>query len=109
MKAENLTNRTKSLVNLLASGLLLEVVALCLISSYLFINTESMVTLLVFDFLFLTLTFHLSGTVAWKLGLLMLGKIVGLLCSLIFYSIHIVGVAYFGDGFNVFYTISTLY
>ena len=106
MKAESLTNRTKSLVNLLASGFLLEIVALCLIASYLLINTESMITLMVFDFLFLTLAFYLSGTLASKLGLLALGNFVGVLCNLVFYSIHVVGVAYFGDGFNIFYAIS---
>jgi hypothetical protein len=106
MKAERLTNRTKSLVNLLASGFLIVIVALCLISSSLFINTESLITLLVFDFLFLTLTFRLWGTLIGKLGLLALGNAVGLFCNLVFYSIHIVGVAFFGDGFNVFYAIS---
>jgi hypothetical protein len=109
MKAERLTNRTKSLVNLLASGFLIVIVALCLISSSLFINTESLITLLVFDFLFLTLTFRLWGTLIGKLGLLALGNAVGLFCNLVFYSIHIVGVAFFGDGFNVFYAISYPY
>jgi len=105
-KAEKSTNRMKSLVNLLAAGLILEVLALCLVFSYLFVNTESMITLLVFDFLFLTLTFYVCGMVVWKLGLLLLGNIVGLLCSLIFHSIRIVGVAGFGEWFNVFYAVS---
>ena len=105
-KAEKSTNRMKSLVNLLAAGLILGVLALCLVFSYLFVNTESMITLLVFDFLFLTLTFYVCGTVVWKLGLLLLGNIVGLLCSLVFHSIRIVGVAGFGEWFNVFYAVS---
>jgi hypothetical protein len=106
MKAKNLTTQTKSLVNLLASGLLLEIIALCLISSYLLIDSESMISLLVFDFLFLTLNFYLNGKTAVKLGLLALGNFVGILCNLVFFSFHTVGVAFFGGWFNVFYAIS---
>jgi hypothetical protein len=98
--------RTKPILKLLASGLLLEIVALCVIASYLLISTESMITLLVFDFLFLTLTFYLKGSLPQKLGLLALGNLIGILCSLIIYAIAVVGVAYFGEGFNAFYAIS---
>jgi hypothetical protein len=65
-----------------------------------------MVTLLVFDFLFLTLTFYLRGTLQQKLGLLAFGNLIGLLCNFLFYAIQIVGVAYFGGGFNVLYLLS---
>lgn len=99
-------NRTKLILNLLASALLLVIIALCLIASYRLINTESTVTLLVFDFLFLSLTFHLKGTLLEKLALSALGNLVGILCNFIFYAIQVVGVAYFGDGFNVFYALS---
>jgi hypothetical protein len=105
-EGENLTTRTKSLVNLLAPGLLLEIIVLCLIFSYLLIDSESMISLLVFDFLFLTLNFYLNGKTVLKLGLLALGNLVGILCNLIFFSFHTVGVAFFGGWFNVLYAIS---
>jgi hypothetical protein len=65
-----------------------------------------MITLLVFDFLFLTLTFHLNGNLPQKLGLLALGNLIGILCSSVIFAIQVVGVAYFGEGFNAFYAIS---
>ena len=93
-------------MNLLASGLLLEIVALCTISAYVFVNAESLLTLLIFDFLFLTLTFYLHGSLPQKLGLLAIGNVVGLLCNLLFYAVQVVGLSYFGVDFNILYKIA---
>ncbi|HLE75900.1 MAG TPA: hypothetical protein VI864_07660 [Candidatus Bathyarchaeia archaeon] len=91
--------------NRLASGLFLEAIALCVIASFHFINIESTVTLLFFNFLFTLLTFELNGTLNRKLGMLALGNIIGLFWNFILYFFTIAGTVYFGEGFNVFYAI----
>jgi hypothetical protein len=89
----------------LVSGLFLIVIALCVLASFRFINIESTVILLFFNFLFLFLTFELNGTLNRKLGMLTLGNIIGLFWNFILYFFTIAGSAYFGEAFNVFYAI----
>jgi len=91
--------------NFLVSGLFLEAIALCLIVSFRFINIESTVMLLIFNFLFASLTFQLNGTLGRKLGMLALGNILGLFWNYVFYFFAITGAAYFGKIFDAFYTI----
>jgi len=91
--------------NPLVSGLFLEAIALCLIASFRFINIESTVTLLIFNFLFASLTFQLNGTLSRKLGMLALGNTLGLFWNYIFHLFAITGTVYFGTMFNAFYTI----
>jgi hypothetical protein len=91
--------------NRLVSGLFLEVIALCLIASFRFINIESVIMLLVFNLLFILLTFELNGTLNRKLGILTLGNIIGLFWNFILYFFTIAGIVYFGEVFNVFYAI----
>ena len=91
--------------NRLVSGLFLEAIALCLIASFRFINIESTVMLLIFNFLFASLIFQLNGTLSRKLCMLALGNIIGLFWNFIFYFFAIVGAAYFGEIFGVFYAI----
>jgi hypothetical protein len=55
----------------------LEAIALCLIVSFRFINIEATATLLIFNLLFLSLTFQLDGTLNRKLGMLALGNVIG--------------------------------
>jgi len=59
-----------------------------------------------FNFLFVSLAFQLTGKLSVKFGLLALGNVVGLFCNSVFYSLNIVGVDYFGEVFRVFYVIS---
>ena len=61
----------------LSLGLVIEAIALCLIASFRFINIESTATLLIFNLLFLSLTFQLNGTLTRKLGMLALGNVIG--------------------------------
>ena len=89
----------------LVSGLFLTAIALCIIASFRFINTEATITLLFFNFLFLLLTFELNGTLNRKLGILALGNTVGLFWNFILYFFTIAGSAYFGETFNVFYAV----
>jgi len=62
----------------LAMGLFVEAIILCLIVSYRFVNLQSTATLLIFNALFVSLTFQLNGKFNRKLGLLALGNIIGL-------------------------------
>jgi hypothetical protein len=89
----------------LVSGFFLEVIALCVIASFRFISAESAVTLLFFNFIFISLTFLLNGTLNKKLGMLTLGNIIGLFWNFVLYFFTITGIMYFGEGFNVFYAI----
>jgi hypothetical protein len=98
-------NRMKFEGNRLVSGLFLEAIVLCLIASFRFINIESTVTLLFFNFLFIFLTFELNGTLNRKLGMLALGNIIGLFWNFILYFFTIAGIVYFGEVFDGFYAI----
>jgi len=89
----------------LVLGLFLEAIALCLITSFRFINIESTVTLLIFNLLFLSLTFQLNGSFNRKLGILALGNIIGLFWNFVLYFFAIAGVMFFGEIFNVFYAV----
>lgn len=91
--------------NSLVLGLFLEAIALCLITSFRFINIESTATLLIFNLLFLSLTFQLNGALNRKLGILALGNIVGLFWNFVLYYFAIAGVTFFGELFNVFYAV----
>ena len=89
----------------LVLGLFLEAIALCLIISFRFINIESTVTLLIFNLLFLSLTFQLNGALNRKVGMLALGNIIGLFWNSVLYFFAIAGVTFFGEAFNVFYAV----
>lgn len=89
----------------LVLGLFLEAIALCLITSFRFINIESTVTLLIFNLLFLSITLQLNGSLNRKLGMLSLGNIIGLFWNFFLYFFAIAGVTFFGEMFNVFYAV----
>ena len=91
--------------NRLVLGLFLEAIVLCLITSFRFINIESTVTLLIFNLLFLSLTFQLNGSLNRKLGMLALGNIIGLFWNFLLYFFAIAGAMFFGEIFNVFYAV----
>jgi hypothetical protein len=92
--------------NRLVLGLFLEAIALCLIICFRFINIASTATLLIFNLFFLSLIIHLNGTLNRKLGILALGNIMGLFWNFVLYYFAIAGVTFFGEPFNVFYTVS---
>lgn len=100
----------KSIVNGLFLFFLLQLITLCLIASLSFINLESTLTLLLFSFLFASLTFQLNGTISRKLGLLALGNFVGLFWNFVFFKFALTGAEYFATFnatavFDAFYTI----
>jgi hypothetical protein len=90
----------------LVLGFFVETIVLCFLLSIRFINIESTATLLIFNLLFLSLTFHLSGALHMKLGMLALGNITGLFWNFVLYHFATAGVAFFGEPFNVFYAVS---
>ncbi len=95
----------KTIVKWLFSFLLLQIIVLCLIVSYRFVNLESTITLLIFNFLFASLTFQLNGAFNRKLGMLAIGNSVGLGWNFVFYYFSLAGAVYFGKVFEVFYTV----
>jgi hypothetical protein len=80
------------------------VVALSLIASYRLMSIESTITLLIFNFLFISLIFQLKGTLAKKTLILATGNLVGFLCNFVFFNFSYAGLNLFGEQFKVVYT-----
>ncbi len=85
--------------------LAVEWIVICLIASFRLINIESTITLLIFNFLFATLIFQLSGSTNRKVGLLSAGNFVGLFWNFVFFHFSLAGTAIFGKTFDAFYII----
>jgi hypothetical protein len=98
-------NRLRLVNTVLVSGLFLTVIALCLSASFRFISIESTATLLLFNFLFIFLTFGLNGSLSRKIGVLTIGNVIGLFWNFMLYFFVIAGSAYFGEMFNFVYAI----
>jgi hypothetical protein len=90
----------------LVTGFFLEVITLCLIISFRFVNIAATATLLIFNLFFLSLTIHLHGTLNRKLGILAVGNIMGLFWNFVLHYFAVAGGAFFGESFNVFYAVS---
>ena len=70
-----------------------------------FVSNESVYMLIIFNFLFVSLTFPLDGTLTRKLSMLLIGNIIGLFWNYLF-SLFAYTVAYYlGDFFNTVYII----
>lgn len=70
-----------------------------------YVDDESVFMLIAFNFLFVSLTFPLNGSLATKVLLLSTGNIIGVLWFFLF-STFVHGVAYYlGAAFNVLYLI----
>jgi len=98
-------NLLKRGINLLVAGIFLEIIALCLIASFTLISIESTVMLLIFNILFVSLTFGLTGKLNRKLCLLSLGNVIGLFWGFTLYSLATFGDAYFGGTFTTLFRI----
>src|SRR4030042_6736600 len=98
-------NLLKRGINLLVAGVSLEVIALCLIASFTLISIESTTMLLIFNILFVSLTFGLTGKLNRKLCLLSLGNVIGLFWGFTLNSLAASGNAYFGGTFNILFRI----
>jgi hypothetical protein len=69
--------------------------------SFCFVNGEAAFMLMVFDFLFVSLVFPLEGPFVKKIGLLLIGNVIGLLWNSVFSSFSYVAACYFGGFLKV--------
>ena len=81
------------------------IVTYILILSFYLVNSEVAFMLIVFDFLFVSLVFPLDGSFVKKIGLLLIGNVIGLLWNSVFSSFSYVAACYFGGFLNVLYMI----
>ena len=91
------------MVKALSLILLFGIVTFCLIASFRFIEVKSTLTLLIFSFLFGSITFLLDGAFGRKIGLLAVGNLLGLFWNFIFHSFSSAGSLAFGKVFEVVY------
>ncbi len=92
---------TKHLIFGLSAGVSVSYVLLSLP----YISKESAWMLITFNFLFISLTFPLNGTLSRKLSMLLIGDVIGLFWNLLFSMFAYTIVYYFGEIFNAFYMI----
>jgi len=90
--------------HLLFGFLIIAVISYVLLFSSI-INSESVYMLVIFNLLFVSLTFPLDGTLTRKISILLIGNAVGLFWNYLF-SLFAYTVAYYGGGFfNTLYII----
>jgi len=95
-----------SILKRLLQFFLIQVIALCLLVSVYFLNLQATLTLVIFNFLFSSLTFPLKGTMVRKLTMLTLGNFLGLFWNAVFYNFALAGTSYFGSAFDPFYILA---
>ena len=92
-------------VNHLIFGFSVGAIASYMLLSSSFVSSESVYMLIIFNFLFVSLTFPLDGTLTRKLSMLLIGNIIGLFWNYLF-SLFAYTVAYYlGESFNILYII----
>ena len=92
-------------INHLIFGFSVGAIASYMLLSSSFVSSESVYMLIIFNFLFVSLTFPLDGTLTRKLSMLLIGNIIGLFWNYLF-SLFAYTVAYYlGDFFNTVYII----
>jgi hypothetical protein len=89
----------------LVLGLHTEIIILCLIAAYRFVDLPSTFMLLIFTIFFASLTYHLDGSFNTKIGLLAIGNITGLLWNFTFNFFENSGTQFFGKVFDNVYLI----
>ena len=96
----------KKILNRLVLGLSIEAITLCLILSFTLINIAATITLSIFNLFFLSITIHLNGKLNKKIGILAVGNITGLLWNFVLHYFAIAGNTFFGNPFNLAYTVA---
>jgi hypothetical protein len=91
--------------NCLSCILFIQIIALSVYASILHIDPKSTAILLIFNFIFITLTWRLKGEACRKIGLLAVGNLLGLLWNYVFYTFAVESAVLFGDGFSKLYLI----
>lgn len=95
----------KMRINRIVFGLLLGAVAFYIFLFFLLINKEIVFTLIMFNFLFISLTFPLNGTLQRKIGMLLIGNIICLFWTHIFSLFAATVCSYFGGFYNALFMI----
>jgi len=70
-----------------------------------FVINESVYMLIIFNFLFVSLTFPLDGTLTRKIFMLLIGNIIGLFWNYLFSLLAYTVAYYLGESFNTLYII----
>lgn len=81
------------------------IVTYIIILSFYLVNNQAALMLMIFDFLFVSLVFPLDGSFVKKIGLLLIGNVIGLLWNSVFSSFSYVAACYFGEFLNVLFAI----
>jgi hypothetical protein len=90
----------------LVIGILAGTLASCSVLSLSYVNYQSALMIVIFNFLFVTINFTLKGTLAAKVLMLFLGNAVGLAWNYMFSLLAQVAVAQFGQFFNTLYMLA---
>ena len=93
-------------INYLVKILIIELIILCLLASTRFVNQQSTLVLIIFNVLFLSISFHLNGSLNLKLSLLALGNFIGFIWNFLFNAFVTAAFISFGDAFNSVYVIA---
>jgi len=93
------------MIDHLLFGFSIGAIASYMLLSSSFVSNESVYMLIIFNFLFVSLTFPLDGTLTRKIFMLLIGNIIGLFWNYLF-SLFAYTVAYYlGESFNTLYII----
>lgn len=98
-------NESKSRLNHVIFGILASTIVPCLLFFFSYINTESAAALAIFNFLFGSLIFPLSGALKRKFCILAIGNAICFVWNYIFFLFVTVSAFYFGDFLKVLYII----
>jgi len=85
----------------LVAILCLEAIVLCLLIAAFRVNLQSLVTLLIFNGFFASITFQFHGSLVKKIGLLTLGNYTGLFWNLVFNYFSVSAVQAAADPFQL--------
>jgi hypothetical protein len=86
-------------------GFSIEAIASYMLLSSSFVSNESVYMLIIFNFLFVSLTFPLNGTLTRKICMLLIGNIIGLFWNYLFSLFAYTLAYYLGEFFNTLYII----
>ncbi len=90
---------------ILVATLFVELVIVCIACAFRFVNPESAITLIIFNFLFISIIFQLNGSLTKKFFILTAGNLLGLLWNYLFFQFSGAGVQFFGNVFKAFYAL----
>lgn len=102
---ETSLRKNELIVKHLAFGFFAAAITTYMLLSSLHINNESVPTLIIFNFLFVSLIFPLNGALKTKIFMLLIGNVIGLLWSSLFSLFAYASAYYFGEIFNALYII----